>query len=134
VAEVRAPYGFNSLDLLHALSPLFKNYGGHKAASGFSMAPENLASLVEEMELYFRSYRPRLEDQVDLKEEHLTRELWDGILRLARLGVDLRVLTRYRADLMGSQGGPRIPEGHWVLVSTGPQGVQISEVPGLEAA
>ncbi len=134
VAEVRAPYGFNSLEMLHALSPLFKNYGGHKAASGFSMAPENLANLVEEMELYFRSYRPRIEDQVDLKVDTLTPELWESVVKVAQVGVDLRILTRYRSDLMAPHTSHAIPEGRWVLVSTGPQGIQISEVPGLEDA
>ncbi len=134
VAEVRAPYGFNSLELLHALSPLFTSYGGHKAASGFSMPPENLASLVEEMELYFRSYRPRLEDQVDLKVSDMTPELWQSVEKVARLGVDLRLLTRFDPELMRPSGPAPIPPGRWVLVSTGPNGIQIHEVPGLEDA
>ncbi len=134
VAEVRAPYGFNSLEMLHALSPLFTSYGGHKAASGFSMPPENLATLVEEMELFFRSYRPRLEDQVDLKVETLDPDFWRSVEQVAQVGVDLRLLARFDPNLMARYVNHTIPPGRWVLVTTGPSGIQISEVPGLENA
>ncbi len=53
-AEVRAPKGFNSLELLNYLSDLFVDYGGHKLASGFSMREENLPHLVEDTEIYFK--------------------------------------------------------------------------------
>ncbi len=53
-AEVRAPKGFNSLELLNYLSDLFIDYGGHKLASGFSMREENLPHLVEDTEMFFK--------------------------------------------------------------------------------
>lgn len=47
-ASVRSISGFNVVDSLRELSPLLLNFGGHKAAGGFSIRYENLATFSKE--------------------------------------------------------------------------------------
>ncbi len=130
VAEVRAPYGFNSLELLDALSHLFNGYGGHKAASGFSMPVSNLPLLVEEIELFFRNYRVGWEDIVDLTVEEPTPKLLEDLERLGALGVEIWALTRYRASVFGDRFPhyQRPPEGAWIVISSGQGTLKLVEV------
>jgi single-stranded-DNA-specific exonuclease len=96
VAEVRTPYGLNSLSLLDSLSHLLEDYGGHKQASGFSMNPSHLAALVEEVELFFREYKGDKElPDVDLTiESGENGKILEDLVRLGKLGLDGRVLWK----------------------------------------
>ncbi len=130
VAEVRAPYGFNSLELLDALAHLFSGYGGHKAASGFSMPASNLPLLVEEIEHFFRNYRVGWEDIVDLTVEDPTPKLLEDLERLGSLGVEIWVLTRYRSDVFGDRFPhyQRPPEGARIVMTSGTGTLKLVEV------
>ena len=90
-AEVRAPKGFNSLDLLNYLSDLFIDYGGHKLASGFSMREENLPHLVEDTEIFFKENGETIlpyDLEVDFEKfKHLLPQLE----KLSSNGVELQV-------------------------------------------
>lgn len=93
VAEVRAPYGFNSLDMLNYLSDLFIDYGGHKPASGFSMYERDIPELLELVESYFKE-NPfeciRLNH--DVEYNYVEPHLFEELNRLGSVGVEIRVL------------------------------------------
>ena len=120
VSEVRAPYGFDSLELLKSLSHLFVSYGGHKAASGFSMPSSNLSLLVEEVESYFRNHDPDLKQMVDFVEETPDEKILSDMARLGALGVEIRMLTKFKSSLLQSfiENNQMIEEGKWVIVSS----------------
>lgn len=97
VAEVRTPYGFNSLDLLNSVSHLFIDYGGHKMASGFSMEESALPELAEEVELYFKKYGDVPEeappaDIVIKGNSPNERKLIHDVERLGRVGFEIKLL------------------------------------------
>lgn len=48
----RSIKGFNLLDGLHACAKHLIGYGGHKAAAGLSIAPENIAEFANDFEFY----------------------------------------------------------------------------------
>ncbi len=90
-AEVRAPKGFNSLELLDYLSDLFISYGGHKLASGFSMREENLPHLIEDTEIYFKE-NGNLSTQYDIEADfERFQHLYPQIETLSSNGVEIQV-------------------------------------------
>ncbi|RKY96890.1 MAG: hypothetical protein DRQ06_00280 [Candidatus Hydrothermota bacterium] len=94
-AEVRAPYGFNSLDLLDHLSDIFIDYGGHKLASGFSMDPRQLPELVEEVELYFKEKGNSLYNfSADIILSEKDRKILEDLVKVGQLGVEIRALFK----------------------------------------
>jgi single-stranded-DNA-specific exonuclease len=93
VAEVRAPYGFNSLDMLNYLSDLFIDYGGHKPASGFSMYERDIPELFEQLESYFKLHPfENVELFYDLSYDKVDGNLLEELNRLGNVGVEIRVL------------------------------------------
>lgn len=92
-AEVRAPYGFNSLDMLNYMSDLFIDYGGHKPASGFSMFERDIPELYEQIEAYFKEH-PFESTSVnyDVEYSNVDESLLDALSRLGNVGVEIRVL------------------------------------------
>lgn len=120
VSEVRVPYGFDSLDLLRSLSHLFVSYGGHKAASGFSMPASSLSLLVEEVETYFRNHEPDLKQMVDFVLESPDTKVLSDIARLGALGVEIRMLTKFQSSVFRPLIGNshHMEEGKWVIVSS----------------
>lgn len=98
-AEVRTPYGINSMEILNSLSHLFTDYGGHKYASGFSMEIVNLPVLVEEIEMYFRErgsdlFKPQEEADLVIQGEEGDMKLLEDLKKFASLGVEGRVYWR----------------------------------------
>jgi len=93
VAEVRAPYGFNSLEMLNYLSELFIDYGGHKPASGFSMYERDIPELYEMLEQYFKE-NPFQGAEVakDLEYRVVDPQVIDHLYRLGSVGVEVRVV------------------------------------------
>lgn len=96
VAEIRTPYGINSLSLLDFLSYLFEDYGGHRQASGFSMNPSHLAAFVEGVEMFFReSKESEGEKEVDLRlETGEDGKIIEDLERLGKLGLEGRILWK----------------------------------------
>ncbi len=97
VAEVRAPYGHNSLDLLNSISHLFIDYGGHKLASGFSMEESAIPELAEEVELYYKNYTAEetgmpAADIVISSNPMSEQKLIQDIERLGKVGFEVKVL------------------------------------------
>ncbi len=93
VAEVRAPYGFDSLNMLNYLSELFIDFGGHKPASGFSMYERDIPELFEQLEQYFKENPFQgAEWSYDLSLSSLDPKYLEDLARLGNLGVEVRVL------------------------------------------
>jgi len=97
VAEVRAPHGHNSLDLLNSVSHLFIDYGGHKLASGFSMEESAIPELAEEVELYYKSYNASTSElppaDIVIKDNPLQEQkLIQDVERLGKVGFTVRIL------------------------------------------
>ncbi len=97
VAEVRAPHGHNSLDLLNSVSHLFIDYGGHKLASGFSMEESAIPELAEEVEFYYKTHSNAESEGISadivitenpLKEQKLLQD----VERLGKVGFIVKVL------------------------------------------
>jgi len=133
-AEVRAPKGFNSLDLLEYLGDILLNYGGHKPASGFSMDASLLPVLVEEVEAYFRNLRERgkedIEVDIDLEEGELDPEMARWLLKFAELGLTLTVkasgsdLLRIKEFLSFNLSVEKIP--NTVFLESSPMGLKVA--------
>ncbi len=99
IAEIRAPYGYNILDLLEHLSPLLLDYGGHPLAGGFTMESEYMADLAEEVEYYFTHGKAKFDetrgaDLVLEASDSEAQELLDNAERLGKLGVEIRFLIK----------------------------------------
>ncbi len=95
-AEIRAPKGFNSLDLLEYLSPILINYGGHKLASGFSIEEWDIPVLFEEVERYFKRHPFGNNIFTDLKISGLPDpEYMEHLEELGKLGLEIRVLINH---------------------------------------
>ena len=99
IAEIRAPYGYNILDLLEHLSTLLLDYGGHPLAGGFTMEPEYLPDLAEEVEYYFSHGKAKFDetrgaDLVLEASDPEAQELLDNAERLGKLGVEIRFLVQ----------------------------------------
>ncbi len=95
-AEIRAPKGFNSLDLLEYLSPILINYGGHKLASGFSIEEWDIPVLFEEVERYFKRHPFGNNIFADLKISGLPdSEYLAHLEELGKLGLEIRVLINH---------------------------------------
>jgi single-stranded-DNA-specific exonuclease len=58
VAEARGPAGFNFVDGFATMRELFKGYGGHPRAAGFSMDPDNLQAFRTKMRAYVEENPP----------------------------------------------------------------------------
>ncbi|MEO0236441.1 MAG: DHH family phosphoesterase [candidate division WOR-3 bacterium] len=93
VAEVRAPYGFNSLEMLNYLSDLFIDYGGHKPASGFSMYERDIPELYELLVQYFKN-NPFEGGEIsrDIEYHYVDPDFIKNLDRLGKVGVEIRVL------------------------------------------
>ncbi|MDP2820620.1 MAG: DHH family phosphoesterase [bacterium] len=50
---VRVPHNLDSIEALKSVEEFLENFGGHKAAAGFSSKKENLEKIREELENYF---------------------------------------------------------------------------------
>ena len=97
VAEVRAPHGHNSLDLLNSLSHLFIDYGGHKLASGFSMEESAIPELAEEVELYYKNFTEEtsgmpVADIIISGDPSKEQKLLKDVERLGKVGFEVKVL------------------------------------------
>lgn len=69
--SVRTPNGFDVVKMLEAHSGLLIQFGGHKAAGGFTMKPENLAEFQAGLEKYMEHFKAE-----DFQEElHVDAEL-----------------------------------------------------------
>ena len=103
VAEIRAPYGYDMMDLLSNISQLLSDYGGHKLAAGFTMEAEYLSSLAEELEYYFTSGRgvfdeSRGAEMVIEASGNEAVDLMDSAEYLGKLGVEIRFLIKGTAQ------------------------------------
>ncbi len=95
-AEVRAPYGFDSLEMLDYLGELFIDYGGHKVASGFTMDEKQLPELVEEMELFFSEKGESLFSlTADLTLSEKDRKILEDLVKVGQVGVEIRALFKH---------------------------------------
>ncbi|MEO0140975.1 MAG: DHH family phosphoesterase [candidate division WOR-3 bacterium] len=107
VAEIRAPWGYDMMDLLSNISHLLSDYGGHKLAAGFTMEEEYLSSLAEELEYYFTSGKgvfdeSRGADMVLEASDSETVDLLDSAEQLGKLGVEIRFLIKGTAGDVSS--------------------------------
>jgi len=99
IAEIRAPWGYDMMDLLSNISHLLSDYGGHKLAAGFTMEAEYLPSLAEEVEYYFTSGKGVFDESrgaeiiIEASDNEAT-ELMDSAEHLGKLGVEIRFLVK----------------------------------------
>jgi single-stranded DNA-specific DHH superfamily exonuclease len=131
-AEIRAPKGFDSLDLLNELGDLFISYGGHKPASGFSMDVSHLPEFIEGVEAYFRRLKERGEivQEVDLvlDEAELDKKLLRQLRELADRGftitfkINLRDLSKLRKFSLPTFDKLK---GESILYEVSPQGFRL---------
>jgi len=97
VAEIRAPHGYDMMDMLSNVSNLLLDYGGHKLAAGFTMEAEHLAAFAEEIEYYFTQGKGVFDSTRGAEVVFSTSlpdalELLDSAERLGKLGVEIRFL------------------------------------------
>jgi single-stranded-DNA-specific exonuclease len=99
IAEIRAPWGYDMMDLLSNISHLLSDYGGHKLAAGFTMEAEYLPSLAEEVEYYFTSGKGVFDESRGAEiiieaSDNEAPELMDSAEHLGKLGVEIRFLIK----------------------------------------
>jgi len=56
-AGVRVPHKYDSIEALKSVAKFLENFGGHKAASGFSSKTENLKKVEKGLEKYFNNLK-----------------------------------------------------------------------------
>ncbi len=95
-AEVRVPYGFDSLLLLDYISQDLITYGGHKLASGFSVEEWDIPYLIEEIEKFFKEHHYSNEKPfADLEvSDQKNLKFYRTLEKLGKLGVEMRILIK----------------------------------------
>ncbi len=68
-ASVRAPKTFNIIQTLEQCSDLLQNYGGHKAAAGFTVDPLNISKLEDRLNKLASSWLKTNADQITINPE-----------------------------------------------------------------
>ncbi len=100
VGELRAPQGFDTLQLLENMSWMLIDYGGHRLASGFSMDEAFLPSFYEEIESYFASLGEidYMESSADLKVDvsEVNEKFFKDLTKVGYLGLSIHVLITGR--------------------------------------
>ncbi|MFZ8834456.1 MAG: hypothetical protein ACO2O5_09695, partial [Candidatus Caldipriscus sp.] len=98
IGEIRAPKGFDTINLLNYLSWMLIDYGGHKLASGFSMDDAFLPSLVEELDSYFSELGEidYFEKSADLivKIDEVDEKFFKDLYKMGQLGLNVLVLVK----------------------------------------
>jgi len=102
VGELRAPQGFDTLQLLESLSWMLIDYGGHKVASGFSMDEAFLPSLLEEVEAFFSEmgkidYTKAKADLI-LKADEVDDRFFKDLVKMGFLGLNAYVLIEGKLE------------------------------------
>jgi single-stranded-DNA-specific exonuclease len=89
----RSIRGFHLLDALHATGDLFRRYGGHAQAAGFSLAAERIPELETRFESYTRAkltpeqLEPTLRVDAEVRLADLNGPLYEHLQRLAPHGM-----------------------------------------------
>ncbi|WP_320667691.1 single-stranded-DNA-specific exonuclease RecJ [Prochlorococcus sp. MIT 1307] len=92
-ASVRAPRGFNVSNALEETSSFLESFGGHPAAGGFTVRPENISRLHEQFNIiadkWYKSTGKFLSCTPDanIKLSDINIELWEHIKKLEPFGV-----------------------------------------------
>ncbi len=98
IGEIRAPKGFDTINLLNYISWMLIDYGGHKLASGFSMDEAFLPSLVEELDSYFSELGEidYFEKSADLivKIDEIDEKFFKDLYKMGQLGLNVLVLVK----------------------------------------
>lgn len=90
--SARSIEGFHLFQGLHACRRLLSRYGGHRAAAGFEVPPENLAALQESLEQAFEEQmgpdlpRPTLKVDAQVELADLDEEFFQHLKRLRPFG------------------------------------------------
>lgn len=85
--------GFHLLDALHAAGDLFRRYGGHAQAAGFTVAADRIPELEARFESYARTklrseqLEPTLKIDAEVSLAELDGPLYDSLQRLAPHGM-----------------------------------------------
>ncbi len=91
----RSISGFNILDALHACSKHLIGYGGHKAAAGLTIAPENIEDFARDFEFYCETLSdedmiPKLEIDAKLTGKEATLALFNELSVMEPFGMGNR--------------------------------------------
>jgi single-stranded-DNA-specific exonuclease len=92
----RSISGFNILDALHACSKHLIGYGGHKAAAGLTIAPENIEDFARDFEFYCEQTLndedmiPKLEIDAKLTGKEATLALFNELSIMEPFGMGNR--------------------------------------------
>ncbi len=148
VGELRAPQGFNTLELLESISWMLIDYGGHKVASGFSMDEAFLPSLVEEIEAFFaeKGEIDYVREKADLVvgADEVDVKFFKDLEKMGFLGLRAYILVEGRLEdiankllsvrVVDPQGflGLYPPDTHVrILVETTPDGIHVETMERL---
>ncbi len=151
VGELRAPQGFDTLELLESLSWMLIDYGGHKVASGFSMDEAFLPSLVEEIDAFFAERGKidytRAKADLILRAEEVDDKFFKDLVKMGFLGLSAYVLIEGKLeDITNNLLSVRVidPQGFLglyppetevrVLIQTTPDGLYLDTMEKLEGS
>jgi single-stranded-DNA-specific exonuclease len=87
VGEGRAPQGFNFIEILRKFNHIFRDWGGHKEAVGFSLYSHNLKELERQLDLIkFTLPKKELKIDAEIKIDEITPRLFHDIELLEPFG------------------------------------------------
>ncbi|MAS28660.1 MAG: single-stranded-DNA-specific exonuclease RecJ [Synechococcus sp. NAT40] len=92
-ASVRAPEGFAVDQALHACAKHLERFGGHPAAGGFTVKPERVAALHEQLNdvaaewMTSRHQGVVLQPEALLRFDQIDRGLWSSLQKLEPFGI-----------------------------------------------
>ncbi len=149
IGEIRAPQGFDTLNLLEYISWMLIDYGGHKLASGFSMDEAFLPSLMEELDEFFSQlgeidYTEASADlTVDVSD--VNEKFFKDLGKVGYLGLNVFVLVKGKlGEINNHLLGIRVIDDHGylglysqdtiakVLIQTTQDGLKIEELKRAE--
>lgn len=118
----RSVEGFNLLEAMHACGTLFTRYGGHHAAAGFAMPPENIPQLAERFDEAVRTtitqeqMQPLLVIDGFLRPESVSLDLLRSLEHLAPYGAGFPHATFAMKNLLVTESLTRGDANqHWHL-------------------
>jgi single-stranded-DNA-specific exonuclease len=87
VGEGRAPQGFNFIEILKKFNHIFRDWGGHKGAVGFSIHLDNLKELERQLSLIKLTFpKEELKIDAEIKKDEITPRFFHDIELLEPFG------------------------------------------------
>jgi len=92
VGSVRSTKGFNVVEAMESCKDLFEEFGGHKAAGGFTIKNENIEKFKEGITMFTNKnlgsdgFTPILEVEMELSTEDVNWELFEEIEKFGPFG------------------------------------------------